>query len=312
MSEPKVSLITVNYNQADITCALLESIRQQDYRNVEVIVVDNASRENPAALFREQFPEAVFLRSERNLGFAGGNNLALPHATGDFLFFVNNDAELTDGAIRRLLDIFEAHPKAGIVSPLICYMPEDHAGPDVIQYAGMTPIHPLTGRNRTIGHKVPDRGQFSQPGQTAYAHGAAMMVPRQVLKQVGPMSEDFFLYYEELDWCERIRRAGWQVWVQPLARVYHKESLTVNKMGTLKTYYLTRNRVRFMHRHFSPLQRIGFQAFWWLVTVPKNVLLYAVRGEWANLRAFLRGATDSESASMLTNGGLALSHSGVK
>jgi hypothetical protein len=297
MSEPKVSLITVNYNQAEITCALLESIRQQDYRNVEVIVVDNASRENPAALFRERFPEAIFLRSEQNLGFAGGNNLALLHVSGDFLFFVNNDAELTDGAIRHLLDIFEAHPKAGIVSPLICYMPEPNAATDLIQYAGMTAVHPLTGRNRTIGNKEPDQGQFFQPGQTAYAHGAAMMVPRHVLEQVGPMSEDFFLYYEELDWCERIRRAGWQVWVQPLARVFHKESLTVEKMGALKTYYLTRNRVWFMRRNFGPVQRFGFQIFLWLVMIPKNTIQYAVRGEWANLRAFLRGATDTAASS---------------
>jgi hypothetical protein len=290
MSEPKVSLITVNYNQAEMTCALLQSIRQQGYPNTEVIVVDNASDKNPGALFRDRFPEAVFLRSEQNLGFAGGNNLALPHATGDFLLFINNDAELTNGAIRHLLDVFETHPKAGIVSPLICYMPEGNATPDVIQYAGMTHLHPLTGRNRTLGHQESDQGQFSQPAQTAYAHGAAMMVPRQVLEQAGPMQEDFFLYYEELDWSERIRRAGWEVWVQPRARVYHKESMTVKKMGALKTYYQTRNRIWFMRRHFGPLQRSVFFVFWWLVTVPKNTAQYAVRGEWGNLRAFLRGA----------------------
>ncbi len=293
MSESRVSVITVNYNQAEVTCALLESIRRQPYRAVEVIVVDNASRENPEALFRNRFPEVIFLRSEQNLGFAGGNNLALPHATGNYLFFVNNDAELTENTIENLLMLFETHPGAGIVSPLICYAPEsigDHFPKnDLIQYAGMTPVHPLTGRNHTIGNRQPDHGQFAQPEQTAYAHGAAMMVPRRVIDQVGPMHEDFFLYYEELDWCERIRQAGWEVWVQPLARVYHKESLTVQKLGSLKTYYLTRNRIWFMRRHFGRWQRIGFYIFFGLVTAPKNIIMYALRGEWSNLRAFLRG-----------------------
>lgn len=287
MSEPKVSLITVNYNQAEETCALLQSIRQQDYRAVEVIVVDNASRENPEALFRERFPEVLFLRSEKNLGFAGGNNLALPHATGDYLFFVNNDAELTYGAILYLLDVFNKQPKAGIVSPIIFYMPREQDAPFIIQYAGMTPVHPLTGRNRIILNGETYRRQFFEPVQTAYAHGAAMMIPRRVLDEVGPMSEDFFLYYEELDWCERIRRAGWQVWMQPQAHVFHKESLTVGKLGTLKTFYLTRNRILFMRRNFGFLQLAGFYVFLFLVTIPKNIVLYVWRGEWATLRAFL-------------------------
>jgi len=149
MSEARVSVITVNFNQAEVTCELLESIRRQPYRAVEVIVVDNASRENPETLFKSRFPEVIFLRSEQNLGFAGGNNLALPYATGDYLFFVNNDAELTDHTIKNLLQVFETQPRAGIVSPLICYAPEKKEGavpkPCLIQYAGMTPIHRSQG-----------------------------------------------------------------------------------------------------------------------------------------------------------------------
>ncbi len=116
-----------------------------------------------------------------------------------------------------------------------------------------------------------------------------MMVPRRVLEQTGPMQEDFFLYYEELDWSERIRKSGWQVWVQPRAKVYHKESLTVQKLGALKTYYLNRNRVWFMRRHFGPLQRMGFYIYLGLVMAPKNIIVYTLHGEWANLRAFMRG-----------------------
>lgn len=301
MHVPLVSLITVNFNQTDATCALLDSIRQQGYRNLEIFVVDNGSRENPAQVFLEKYPEVKFIRSEQNLGFAGGNNLAVKEAKGDFLFFVNNDAELADGCIERLLALFEQVPDLGIVSPLICYFPDEVEGrglkaegaanppPSLIQYAGMSHLNPLTGRNRTLGNKEADAGQFAEPQPTAYAHGAAMMISRRTLEQVGPMDEGFFLYYEELDWCERIRRAGFSVWVEPRARVHHKESLTMKKLGATKTYYLNRNRVWFMRRNYCGWRLAFFFVFLFLATIPKNVLLYLLRGEMENLKAFLRG-----------------------
>lgn len=283
------SIITVNYNETEMTCAMLESIRRQGIPDVQLIVVDNASRENPADLFKALFPEVTFIRSEQNLGFAGGNNLALPHAKGEFLFFVNNDAEPTPGCIETLLHFFAENPNAGIVSPLICYYPEEKNAPALIQYVGMTPVSPFTGRNRTLGAGKTDQGQFDRPARTAYAHGAAMMVPRKVLETAGPMWEGFFLYYEELDWCERILKAGFEVWVEPRARVWHKESHTLDKMGPTKTYYLTRNRLLFMRRNFGGWRRGVFLAFLYGITLPANIIRYALRKDWVNLRAFLRG-----------------------
>ena len=298
MQTPLVSVITVNFNQTEVTCALLDSIRRQDYKAVEVIVVDNGSAENPAALFTLRYPEAAFIRSETNLGFAGGNNLGFQKANGEYLFFINNDAELTGGCLARLVALFSEIPDLGIVSPLICFHPSTVRRPPstvprppstIIQYAGMTPVHPLTGRNRTIGEGEKNAGQFSAPRPTAYAHGAAMLVSRAVLERAGPMSEDFFLYYEELDWCERIRRAGYSVWLEPRACVFHKESLTVGKLGPLKTYYLCRNRILFMRRNFRGWRLGVFFLFLALVTIPKNALFYLWRGEKDNLDAFLQG-----------------------
>jgi len=291
-----VSIITVNYNETATTCGLLDSIRRQGCPDVEIIVVDNASRENPAPIFQAGYPEVKYIRSEWNFGFAGGNNLALPFASGEYIFFVNNDAEIEPGCIEQLLQHFENHPNTGIVSPLICYFPEPEANdvsgkrpPYIVQYAGMTPVSPFTGRNLTLGEREPNCGQFVQPRPTAYAHGAAMMVPRKVLEQVGPMWEGFFLYYEELDWCERIRRAGFEVWVEPRALVWHKESLTLGKMGTAKTFYLTRNRMLFMRRNFNAGRLAVFFVFLLLVTLPKNGLRYIFKGDFENFKAFLRG-----------------------
>lgn len=287
MQTPRVSIITVNYNQAEVTYALLDSIRLQDYPNVQTIVVDNASKENPLPELALRYPEVLALRSEENLGFAGGNNLALPHATGQYLFFVNNDAEITSKCLQTLVDCFEQHPDAGLISPLLLYHPEKSGRTDLIQYAGMTPVSTITGRNETIGEKQTDAGQYTNATQTAYAHGAAMMMPAAVLEAVGPMFDHFFLYYEELDWGERVRRAGYTIWMEPRARVYHKESLTVGKMGGLKTYFLNRNRVLFMRRNHGGPKHLLFLAYWYLVVTPKNVLQYWMRGDTENLRAFL-------------------------
>jgi hypothetical protein len=289
MKDPLVSIITVNYNQLEVTYALLDSIRRQDYRNLEIFVVDNASRENPEALLAARYPEVRCIRSAENLGFAGGNNLAVREAAGDFLLFINNDAELTSGCIAKLLAMFEAVPKLGLVSPLICFYPQPNQTEDLIQYAGMTPVHPLTARNQTIGNKTIDQGQYNRPQPTAYAHGAAMMASRTVIEQVGPMEEDFFLYYEELDWGERIRKAGFEIWVEPRAKVYHKESTTVGKLSTLKTYYLSRNRVWFMRRNYKGWRLAAFYIFLWAVTVPKNLLTFTLRGEPELRKAFWNG-----------------------
>lgn len=286
---PCISIITVNYNGKEVTAELLDSLRAHTYPNLEIIVVDNASREDPTDWLNNYYPEAIVIRSEENLGFAGGNNLGVAASTGDFLFFINNDAEVTAGAMQTLLQLLEARPNLGIVSPLLVYentLPETQ--PDTIQYAGTTPVHPLTARNITIGEKEADKGQFNQPRPTAYAHGAAMMMPRRVLDQVGMMYEGFFLYYEELDWCERIRKAGFEIYIEPRAKIIHKESIAVGKMSTLKTYYITRNRILFMRRNKSTLEMLAFTLFLIGATIPKNVIGYLKRGEREHLSVFLR------------------------
>ena len=288
--KPLISIITVNYDAQDVTCEMIESIRRNSYRDIELIVVDNASKVNPGAYLRKHYPEVKFIRSEKNLGFAGGNNLGIQESTGDFLFFLNNDAELTDGALETLLEVFVKFPRAGIASPKICYYSaKPSSEPDVIQYAGTTHVHPLTARNSTLGEQEIDKGQFKDLKETAYAHGAAMMVPRKVIEEVGLMSEDFFLYYEELDWCEQIGKKGYGVYVEPSAKIYHKESFSVNKTSALKTYYMNRNRILFMRRNRTGLQVAGFFLFLLFFTIPKNTIQFLLKGDLVNLKAFYKG-----------------------
>lgn len=305
-NKPFVSIITINYNQLAVTCEMLDSVRKLSYPNLEIILVDNASKENPSQVIATQYPEVRFIRSEENLGFSGGNNIGIRASKGDFLFFVNNDTELVEGSIEQLLALFDELPKLGMVSPLICYFPgEETGGKEVVQYAGTTPVNAYTARNSTIGVMEENRGQFNSPQSTPYAHGAAMMMPREVVDTVGLMPESFFLYYEELDWCEQIRRAGYEVYVEPRTKIYHKESVSVGKMSTLKTYYLTRNRIFFMRRNRSTSELLLFFCFLTFLTIPKNILIYLLKGEWAHLKAFVRAIwwnVSKQDRNLPTNG----------
>jgi len=284
MTLPLVSLITLNYNQAALTAELLTSVAKLTYPCIEVIVVDNHSTEDPFPIIQTQFPAVQLMVTDRNLGFAGGNNRGIDRATGDYLLFLNNDTEVTPDLIERLLEPFGTDPDVGVVCPKIRY----HQQPDVIQYAGYSTLNPFTGQARAIGSHQPDRGQFDQPGLTPFAHGAAMLVKRSVIEQAGQMPELYFLYYEELDWCCRIRQAGYRIFYQPTALVYHKESMTVGKGNPMKVYYQTRNRLLFMRRNAAPFPLAVFLMYYAVLALPKAMISYGWRRQFPFLRATLR------------------------
>lgn len=281
---PRVSIITVNFNSTAVTVDFLKSVLQYPYENMEVIVVDNASNEDPTGILQQTMPDVKIIRSNKNLGFAGGNNLGVNQATGSFLLFINNDTEITEGAIAKMVQVLQTHPDAGAVSPKFHY----YFHPGVIEYAGYNPMNFFTARVTMQGNKQVDTGQYLTLTETNYAHGGGMMVPRAVIDAVGTMPDYYFLYYEELDWCEMMKRKGYKIYFEPGALIYHKESMTTGKASTLKTYYLNRNRILFIRRNASHLQRFTFIAYFTFITLPKNTLMFGIRREWKHLNAFYK------------------------
>ena len=284
---PLVSVITVNYNQSEVTCELLHTLRKVSYPEVEVIVVDNASPNDDPDSIKLRFPEIILIKSPKNLGFAGGNNLGIKAAKGKYLFFLNNDTEVPVGVFEPMVDLLENNPDAGAVSPKIKYFHH----PDLIQYAGFTKMSPWTIRQKGVGYRQPDGPAFNQSVITNSVHGAAMMIPRSVIEKVGIMPEVYFLYYEEHDWAEMIKRAGYRIYYQPGSYILHKESVSTGRESPMKTYYLTRNRLLFARRNFKGLPlffSIMFQIF---VSIPKNMFLYLARGQNEHLKAYARGIT---------------------
>lgn len=279
---PKVSIVVLNYNQLKVTCEFLDSTEKLSYPDYEIILVDNCSPEDPTEVITSRYPEVKLIVNKENLGFAGGNNEGLKVAQGDYYFIVNNDTEVTPDLLEKLIAPFLQHPEIGIVCPKIRYFTK----PNMIQYAGFREINPFTGRNSTVGQHEIDVGQHDTPAFTCYAHGAAMMVKKEVVQQVGLMPDIFFLYYEELDWSARIRQAGYKIYYQPQALIYHKESISVGKDSPLKAYYMNRNRILFMRRNTSKKQFMYFLFFLTVVAIPKNTLKYLLRGQFTHLRNF--------------------------
>ena len=186
---------------------------------------------------------------------------------------------------RALISRLESDAKIGAVCPKIRFTWDNCP----IQYAGYTSLSPIRMRNRSIGFGEDDQGQYNTAHPTPYAHGAAMMVKREVIDKAGMMPECYFLYYEELDWSMMIRRAGYDIWYEPRCTIYHKESQTTGQQSPLKTYYLTRNRLLFAHRN-SPLRYRYFTYLYLLTAVAlRDACKYFVTGQWTLLKAVCRG-----------------------
>lgn len=265
-------------------------------KSLEVIVVDNASSADEATVIEQRFPQIKVIRSNKNLGFAGGNNLGIKAAHGKYLFFVNNDTlftgkwenESSKDLLQVLISRLESSPKIGVVCPKIRFAWDDAP----IQYAGYTPLSRITMRNNSIGCGEQDKGQYNTAHPTPYAHGAAMMVKREALDKVGVMPECYFLYYEEFDWSMMFRRAGYELWYEPAATIFHKESRSTGQESPLKTYYLTRNRLLFLRRNARTTQR--WPAYLYLLgpVVIRDILKRLAKGQRAHLKATLTANRD--------------------
>lgn len=298
----KVSIITINYNGLTDTCALMDTITFDD--SLEVIVVDNGSKDDEASIIEQRYPQVTVVRSPRNLGFAGGNNLGIQAAHGKYLLFINNDTIIRgesgedsqayplplrgERILQPLIDRLESSDKIGMVCPKIRFA----WGTNPIQFAGYTPLSSITMRNSGIGCGEEDHGQYDIPHPTPYAHGAAMMVKREALEKVGMMPECYFLYYEELDWSMMFTRAGYEIWYDPRFTIYHKESQATGQNSPLKTYYMTRNRLLFAQRNIPAPQRYLTYLYLMGLVALRDIVKHTLQRRTDLVAAVIRGLRD--------------------
>ena len=282
-NECRLSIITINYDRLKDTCELIDSIPFNN--EMEVIVVDNASKEDEASIIAERYPQVKVIRSPRNLGFAGGNNLGIKEAKGKFILLINNDTYFKEFNIESLIQRLESSDRIGVVCPKLRFA----WGNNPIQYAGYTPLSPITVRNQAIGFGEEDRGQYDTAHPTPYAHGAAMLIKREAIDKVGLMPECFFLYYEELDWSMMFTRAGYEIWYDPACTVYHKESQTTGQNSPLRTYYITRNRLLFVKRNYQGFNKFLSYIYLIGIVATRDIIKYTLQGRFDLVKAVCKG-----------------------
>ena len=201
-----LSIIIVNYNTADMLVRCLHSIRSQSFNNPEVIVVDNASQDNSLEVIKGILPWVKVIANKRNLGFAKANNQALKISNGKYIYFLNPDTELKEGAFNAIIEFMKSNPEVGL--------------------AGTRIVNPDGSYQSSIERHYPgerhSKGELSGlKGDIAWVLGASMIARRIVLRDVGGFDERFFIYGDDLDLCLSVRRAGWSIGYIPNAVVVH-------------------------------------------------------------------------------------------
>jgi GT2 family glycosyltransferase len=282
VATPKVALVVLTWNGIADVLPCLESVRRLDYGNLLVIVADNGSTDGTQAAVRAQFPEVVLVENGQNLGYAEGNNAGIRRALelgADYVMLLNNDTEVDPALVRELVAVGEADPQVGVVGPMIYY----HADRERIWCAGAR-VEWSIAEVILLDKDALDAGTDVQPRDVPFISGCALCAKRAAIERVGLIDPRFFIYYEELDWCERMRRAGFRLVLVPRAKVWHKVSRAFGQASATTTYYMTRNRLLFLHKN------LRWPARWRSISVTELAALKTIAVRW------LRGQRDDSLA----------------
>ncbi len=232
-----VSVIVVSYNGADVIEPCLSSLLSQTLPQVEVIVVDNASRDGTVPLIRERFPGVTLIENKSNVGFASANNVGIAHACGRFIALLNQDARADPRWLEEVISAFTGRPSTGMCATKVLYSDE----PERINSTGVLLYRDLATVNRGLDEL--DRGQYDEIAEVFCPYGAAAVFRRELLDEVGGLDDRYFLMHEEDDLAWRARFVGWQCIYVPNAVVFHHRSASLGVHSPIKLYYGERNRI---------------------------------------------------------------------
>jgi GT2 family glycosyltransferase len=263
-------------------------LRDIDYPNYEVVLVDNASRDNSADRIKQNFPEITLIKNPDNLGFAEGNNMGIRYLLKkniDHVMLLNNDTVVDRKFLTELIDGLEAYPGAGSAGPKIYYM----GRPDVIWFAGGG-FRKISGRTFHYGIGQKDNGQFDKVREVGFVTGCALLVKRSLIEKVGLLDPDYFFSYEDVDWSERAAKKHYKLIYVPSSRVWHKFAASAGgRFAPLYVYYRVRNKLIFARKHGRPLSEFLFN----LIFFPAAFMIYsALTLNFMALPAIVRAIVD--------------------
>lgn len=276
---PELAVIIVSYNTRKLLRACLDCVQAELERSAlegEIWVVDNGSSDGSAAMVRQRFPEVNLLALEENIGFAGANNVALRRipdlddvrAAGSgtshipkYVFLLNPDTTVQPGTLGTLAAFMEEHPEAGVAGAQLRY-PDGSFQHSAFHFPTLAqilldffPLHYRLINSRLNGRYPRAWYERVEPFGIDHPLGAAMMIRGRAIAEVGLLDERFFMYCEEIDWCWRMKRAGWRVYCVPRAVVIHHEAQSTRQFRDEMFLQLWRSRFRLFEKHYSPLFR---------------------------------------------------------
>lgn len=250
---PTLSIIIVNWNTRDLLRACLRSLPLTDPAS-EIIVVDSASADGSADMVRAEFPAVTLIASPDNLGYSRGNNVGLARSQGDFVFILNPDTQVAPHALPHLLAALHADPQVGVVGPLLRY-PDGSVQASRRRFPTLLTLFlestwaqglaPRTVLDHFYARDLP----ADQPAEVDWLVGAALLVRRTAYAAVGGLDETFFMYSEELDWCRRLKQAGWRVRHVPTAEVMHFEGRASAQVPAATHIRFNASKVRYTEKY---------------------------------------------------------------
>ncbi|MDU1567701.1 MAG: glycosyltransferase family 2 protein [Clostridium sp.] len=281
----KVAIILVNYNGKNYNEECINSILKSTYKNYEIIVVDNNSIDNSVELLVEKFDNNIkIITSESNLGFSGANNLGIKYALEnefDYVMLLNNDTVIDKDMIKIMVD---SSFNSVVVSPKIYYYDDKN-----ILWSAGGRINWFKGLSIQYGINEMDNEENNKKKEIEFATGCCILIPIQAIKKVGMMSEDYFLYYEDTDYCVRLIRKGFKIIYEPKAVLYHKVSATTGgEKSKMYWYYMTRNRLIF-NKKFN--KTISYKIYY-LLTMTIKLIRYLVLRDKTALSGSVSGIVD--------------------
>jgi GT2 family glycosyltransferase len=250
-------VVVLSWNGREDTLACLRSLAEADAPPPSVVCVDNGSTDGSVEAVRDEFPDVDVVENRANLGFAGGTNAGIRHALehgADWVVLLNNDAVLAPDAIAGFEDAARTRPRAGVLGGKVLF--QDPA--DRVWFAGQRFNARLGYSGRPRGYGRPDGERYRSIVPVDRAVGALMAVSRNAISAAGPLDDELFAYVEDVEWCLRVREAGFEVLFVPAARAWHRVSASGggDSVSTYPLYYGVRNTIVVCERH-APLGRVG-------------------------------------------------------
>ncbi len=289
---PRVTVVVLNWNGLEDTLACVRSLTRASYENLSVLVVDNGSRNSPAAAIGEEIPGVEVIENPTNLGYAGGNNVAIRRALADgadFVWVLNNDTEVESGSLGPLLETAAAHADAGAIGGKV--LRSDSTGRLWVAWGKISWLQSLIS---LAGENAEDDGRFDGVRRVEWIPGCSILLRAEALRQVGAFDEDFFAYHEDADWAARAAKAGWTCWYNGASRIYHHihgSSGGAAHYGGFRKYLSARNSVLYARKHGSRWQMMLMAAAI-VVTLPFQLLRRAPSGEAGGIVMKIRGWRD--------------------